>query len=117
VSGHAFGSRHTLPDQIRFLLRFACSRIPELGEALAAIADRLVSQPCDQRGALFERPHRAGQRVLQAFVEGLKSELLKTGHWTGALDQRTKEGRQLTVASRLQLESFDDRRLVIEHST
>ena len=48
--------------------------------------------------------------------DGLKSELLKTGRWTGELDQHMKDGRQVRVASRLQLESFDDRHLVIEHS-
>jgi len=46
----------------------------------------------------------------------VKSELLKDGHWTGELDQRTKDGRSLKVVSCLQLESFDDRNLVIEHS-
>jgi two-component system, chemotaxis family, CheB/CheR fusion protein len=48
--------------------------------------------------------------------DAVKKELLKSGYWTGELDQRTKDGRPLKVVSRLQLESFDDRKLVIEHS-
>jgi two-component system CheB/CheR fusion protein len=36
------------------------------------------------------------------------------GSWTGELTQRTKDGRVLTVESRLQLETFGDQRLVLE---
>ena len=57
-----------------------------------------------------------GTTVGGSAFDGVKSELLKDGHWTGELDQRTKDGRSLKVVSCLQLESFDDRNLVIEHS-
>ncbi|MGQ0444404.1 MAG: chemotaxis protein CheB [Beijerinckiaceae bacterium] len=44
----------------------------------------------------------------------LKAKLEKDGSWSGELKQRTKSGEVLTVESRLQLESFDGRRLVLE---
>lgn len=46
--------------------------------------------------------------------EELKQELLRTGSWSGERKQRTKSGRELIVDSRLQLEAFEDRRLVFE---
>ena len=48
-----------------------------------------------------------------SFAE-LKATLLRHGSWSGELKHRTKDGRQLTVESRLELASFDDRRLVLE---
>jgi two-component system, chemotaxis family, CheB/CheR fusion protein len=49
----------------------------------------------------------------QAFEE-MKAELLKEGSWSGERRQKTKDGRLLTVETRLQLESFDSGRLVLE---
>jgi len=46
--------------------------------------------------------------------ETLKAELLRDGSWSGELQQRTKDGRTVTVESRLQMESMDGRRLVLE---
>lgn len=43
----------------------------------------------------------------------VKEELAREGSWSGELIQRTKDGRQLTVEARLQLESFEGRRLVL----
>jgi two-component system CheB/CheR fusion protein len=48
-----------------------------------------------------------------SFAE-LKKKLLADGSWAGELRQRTKDGKELIVESRLQLESFDGRRLVLE---
>jgi two-component system CheB/CheR fusion protein len=48
-----------------------------------------------------------------SFAE-LKKKLLQDGSWAGELRQRTKDGKELTVESRLQLQSFDGRRLVLE---
>ena len=48
-----------------------------------------------------------------SFAE-LKATLLRHGRWSGELKHRTKDGRQLTGESRLELASFDDRRLVLE---
>jgi two-component system CheB/CheR fusion protein len=48
-----------------------------------------------------------------AFAE-LKAKLLEDGSWTGEIHQRTKDGRAVTVEARLQLVSFDGRRLVLE---
>jgi two-component system CheB/CheR fusion protein len=48
-----------------------------------------------------------------SFAE-LKKKLLEDGSWAGELRQRTKDGRDLFVESRLQLEAFDGRRLVLE---
>jgi two-component system CheB/CheR fusion protein len=44
----------------------------------------------------------------------LKSKLVKEGSWVGELRQKTKGGNELTVESRLQLETFDSVRLVLE---
>ncbi len=44
----------------------------------------------------------------------LKAKLIAEGAWTGELKQRTKDGRLLTVESRLHLETFDGLRLVLE---
>ncbi len=44
----------------------------------------------------------------------LKATLLQDRSWAGELRQKTKNGDELTVESRLQLENFNDRRLVLE---
>jgi two-component system CheB/CheR fusion protein len=46
--------------------------------------------------------------------EQLQAELLREGSWFGELRHRTKDGRALTVESRMQIETFDGRRLVLE---
>jgi two-component system, chemotaxis family, CheB/CheR fusion protein len=46
--------------------------------------------------------------------EELKSRLQRDGSWTGEIMHRTKDGRALIVESRLQLETLDGRRLVLE---
>ncbi len=48
-----------------------------------------------------------------SFAE-LKAKLLQDGSWAGELRQKTKGGDELTVESRLQLENFNGRRLVLE---
>ena len=63
-----------------------------------------------------QREKLLGTTVGGSAFDGVKNELLKDRRWTGELDQRTKDGRSLKVVSCLQLESFDDRNLVIEHS-
>jgi two-component system, chemotaxis family, CheB/CheR fusion protein len=62
---------------------------------------------------------RSKEQLLDTTVPGssfneLKSRLIKEGSWAGELRQRTKEGRELTVESRLQLETLDRVRLVLE---
>jgi len=47
-------------------------------------------------------------------VEKLRAELLRDGSWSGELLHRAKDGRIVTVESRLQLESMDGQRLVLE---
>jgi len=44
----------------------------------------------------------------------VRTRLLVDGSWAGELRQRTKDGRSLIVESRLQLEAFEGRRLVLE---
>ncbi len=44
----------------------------------------------------------------------LRAKLQQEGSWAGELRHKTKDGRELTVESRLQLENFNDRRLVLE---
>jgi two-component system, chemotaxis family, CheB/CheR fusion protein len=44
----------------------------------------------------------------------LKARLQKDGIWSGEVSQRTKDGRFVAVETRLQLETFDGRRLVLE---
>ncbi len=48
-----------------------------------------------------------------SFAE-LKAKLLRDRSWAGELRQKTKSGDELTVESRLQLENFNGRRLVLE---
>jgi two-component system CheB/CheR fusion protein len=47
-------------------------------------------------------------------VETLKEELLRNGSWSGELKHQAKDGHIVTVESRLQLESMDGQRLVLE---
>jgi two-component system, chemotaxis family, CheB/CheR fusion protein len=44
----------------------------------------------------------------------VKEMLLADGSWAGELRHKTKDGRELIVESRLQLENFNGRRLVLE---
>jgi two-component system CheB/CheR fusion protein len=58
-------------------------------------------------------------RLLATVVPGssfaaLRAKLLAEGSWTGELKHRTKDGRELTIESRLHLEAVDGRRLVLE---
>ena len=55
-----------------------------------------------------------GTSVPGSSFEELKSRLRLDGSWSGELWQKAKDGRDLTVEARLQLERFDDRRLVLE---
>ncbi len=62
---------------------------------------------------------RRKQELLHTVVPGssfdaLRATLFKTGSWAGELHHKAKDGRQLIVESRLQLEVFDDQRLVLE---
>jgi two-component system, chemotaxis family, CheB/CheR fusion protein len=62
---------------------------------------------------------RPNEQLLGTTVPGssfneLKSKLIKEGNWVGELRQKTKEGNELAVESRLQLETFDNVRLVLE---
>ena len=62
---------------------------------------------------------RPKEQLLRTTVPGssfseLKLKLIKEGSWAGELRQKTKEGRELSVESRLQLETFDSVRLVLE---
>jgi two-component system, chemotaxis family, CheB/CheR fusion protein len=60
------------------------------------------------------REQLLGTSVLGSSFAEVKEKLLKDGSWAGELRQRTKDGRELVVESRLQLDSFDGRRLVLE---
>lgn len=70
----------------------------------------------------YTRKEALGKRkeeLLRTEVPGstfaeLKSKLTAEGAWTGELRQRTREGRLVTVESRLHLETFDGLRLVLE---
>jgi two-component system CheB/CheR fusion protein len=55
-----------------------------------------------------------GTSVPGSSFAALKAKLLQEGSWAGELRQKTKSGQDLIVESRLQLESFDGRRLVLQ---
>ena len=55
-----------------------------------------------------------GTTVPGSSFEQVKSALLERGSWSGELIQRTKDGRELTVDSRLDLVPVEGRRLVFE---
>jgi two-component system, chemotaxis family, CheB/CheR fusion protein len=66
-----------------------------------------------------EATGRPKEQLLRTTVPGssfseLKSKLIKEGSWVGELRHKTKEGHELTVETRLQLETFDSVRLVLE---
>jgi two-component system, chemotaxis family, CheB/CheR fusion protein len=48
-----------------------------------------------------------------SFAE-VKKELIKSGNWSGELRQKTKDGRNLVVETRMELRPQGDRRLVLE---
>jgi two-component system, chemotaxis family, CheB/CheR fusion protein len=70
----------------------------------------------------FKRAEAVGQqsqRLLGTSVPGLsfervKSTLVERGSWSGELIQKTKDGRELSVDSRLDLVTVEGRRLVFE---
>jgi len=70
----------------------------------------------------FKRKEAIGQqsqKFLGSIVPGstfeqVKSTLLERGSWSGELIRRAKDGRELTVDSRLDLVTVEDRRLVFE---
>ncbi|HLG90218.1 MAG TPA: chemotaxis protein CheB [Alphaproteobacteria bacterium] len=68
----------------------------------------------------FSRAEALGKTKEQLFgrteppFDELEAKLLESGSWNGEIRQRTKDGRQVIVESRMQLESFGDRRLVLE---
>jgi two-component system CheB/CheR fusion protein len=53
-------------------------------------------------------------KVALSSFEALKNELLETGTWKGELQQTTKDGRELTVESRIELIRMGDRKYVLE---
>lgn len=48
-----------------------------------------------------------------SFAE-LRAKLLREGNWAGEVRQKAKDGRELIVETRLHLENFNNRRLVLE---
>jgi two-component system CheB/CheR fusion protein len=70
----------------------------------------------------YTRLEALGQRkdrLLKTIVPGssfdaLKATLLEQGSWSGELKQRTKDGRDITVDSRIELVHAEDRKLVFE---
>jgi two-component system CheB/CheR fusion protein len=52
--------------------------------------------------------------VPNSSFDKLRTALVADGNWSGELRQKTKNGRDLIVESRLQLEALDGRRLVME---
>ena len=55
-----------------------------------------------------------GTSVPGSSFEELKTALLRDGDWSGELLHKAKDGRAITVESRIHLERFDDRRLALE---
>ena len=45
----------------------------------------------------------------------LRAKLSQNGQWNGIVQQKTKDGRELAVESRMQLETINGRRLVLEN--
>jgi two-component system CheB/CheR fusion protein len=70
----------------------------------------------------FSRDEAVGKRkdkLLGTIVPGssfaeLREKLLDEGSWSGELKHRTKDGRELTIESRIILETFDGQRLALE---
>ncbi|HLH12231.1 MAG TPA: chemotaxis protein CheB [Methylovirgula sp.] len=55
-----------------------------------------------------------GTTVPGSSFDVLRARLLESGNWTGELRQKTKEGRELIVESRITLEHINGRRLALE---
>jgi two-component system, chemotaxis family, CheB/CheR fusion protein len=60
------------------------------------------------------KPSFLETRVPGSSFEELRRTLLETGLWNGELQQRTKDGRDLIVESRIVLETMNGRRLALE---
>ncbi|MBV9114557.1 MAG: PAS domain-containing protein [Hyphomicrobiales bacterium] len=55
-----------------------------------------------------------GTIVPGASFHSLKEQLLRDRKWAGVLKQRTKDGRELTIESRIVLETIEGRRMALE---
>ena len=65
--------------------------------------------------ALGKQPEEIlGTRGMDGSFDKIRAMLLKEGNWAGELQHRAKDGRMLPVEARLQLESVEGRRLVLE---
>lgn len=65
--------------------------------------------------ALGKRKHGLLGTTGASFTfDDVRAQLVDGGSWSGELNQRTKDGRLLIVESRIQLESVDGHRLVLE---
>ncbi|MBV9751262.1 MAG: PAS domain-containing protein [Hyphomicrobiales bacterium] len=70
----------------------------------------------------YSRDEALGRRkdqLLQTVVPGssfaaLREQLRRDGNWNGTLKHRTKDGRELTIESRIVLETLNGRRLALE---
>jgi two-component system CheB/CheR fusion protein len=70
----------------------------------------------------YSRDEAVGRKkneLLSTIVPGgsfaeLRTKLLDEGNWSGELKHKTKDGRQLTIESRIIIESIDGRRLALE---
>jgi two-component system CheB/CheR fusion protein len=60
------------------------------------------------------KPAFLDTRVPGSSFDELRRTLLETGVWNGELQQRTKDGRDLIVESRIVLETMNGRRLALE---
>jgi two-component system, chemotaxis family, CheB/CheR fusion protein len=61
-----------------------------------------------------QKPSFLQTRVPGSSFDELRRTLLETGVWNGELQQRTKDGRELIVESRIVLETMNGRRLALE---
>ena len=61
-----------------------------------------------------EKEQLLGTTVPGSTFAALKAQLRQEGSWAGELRRKTKSGRELIVESRLQLDTFDGHRLVLE---
>ncbi len=61
-----------------------------------------------------EKERLLGTTVPGSTFAALKEQLRQEGSWAGELRRKTKSGRELIVESRMQLDTFDGRRLVLE---
>ena len=90
------------------------SGISTAASSSGTAAARSFTATAARRRSASERTSCLGTIVPGASFAELRVKLLEEGNWNGELKHKTKDGRELTVESRIVLETIDGRQLALE---